>query len=121
MTKRKRKGCGKYICMVYEKGYTGNPLLNWGRNDPCICGSGKKFKKCCIHNLPKAIPTNLRDEMLKKPNLKVKLFWEWYLDQKKIWELKQKNESDLHDLDDSVPGVSEITLDDVYEEEADAL
>jgi uncharacterized protein YecA (UPF0149 family) len=31
--------------------------LNWpqpqeveetpGRNDPCICGSGKKYKKCC--------------------------------------------------------------------------
>ncbi|MDO8640876.1 MAG: SEC-C metal-binding domain-containing protein [Nitrosarchaeum sp.] len=20
---------------------------NIGRNDPCICGSGKKFKKCC--------------------------------------------------------------------------
>lgn len=20
-----------------------------GRNDPCICGSGKKFKKCCLH------------------------------------------------------------------------
>jgi hypothetical protein len=20
-----------------------------GRNDPCPCGSGKKFKKCCIH------------------------------------------------------------------------
>ena len=19
-----------------------------GRNDPCICGSGKKFKKCCL-------------------------------------------------------------------------
>ena len=19
------------------------------RNDPCICGSGKKFKKCCIN------------------------------------------------------------------------
>lgn len=18
-----------------------------GRNDPCVCGSGKKFKKCC--------------------------------------------------------------------------
>ncbi|MGL4426045.1 MAG: SEC-C metal-binding domain-containing protein [Cetobacterium sp.] len=18
-----------------------------GRNDPCICGSGKKYKKCC--------------------------------------------------------------------------
>ena len=21
-----------------------------GRNDPCICGSGKKFKKCCGRN-----------------------------------------------------------------------
>lgn len=20
-----------------------------GRNDPCTCGSGKKFKKCCLH------------------------------------------------------------------------
>ena len=20
-----------------------------GRNDPCSCGSGKKFKKCCIN------------------------------------------------------------------------
>jgi len=19
-----------------------------GRNDPCICGSGKKYKKCCL-------------------------------------------------------------------------
>ncbi|HEX9803025.1 MAG TPA: UPF0149 family protein [Gammaproteobacteria bacterium] len=23
--------------------------LRVGRNDPCICGSGKKFKKCCLH------------------------------------------------------------------------
>jgi len=21
-----------------------------GRNDPCICGSGKKYKKCCLKN-----------------------------------------------------------------------
>lgn len=21
-----------------------------GRNDPCSCGSGKKHKKCCLHN-----------------------------------------------------------------------
>jgi uncharacterized protein len=25
-----------------------NPLRNIGRNDPCPCGSGKKFKKCCL-------------------------------------------------------------------------
>lgn len=26
-----------------------NHLKNIGRNDPCPCGSGKKFKKCCLH------------------------------------------------------------------------
>ena len=26
-----------------------NPFKSVGRNDPCPCGSGKKFKKCCLH------------------------------------------------------------------------
>jgi uncharacterized protein YecA (UPF0149 family) len=26
-----------------------NPMRNVGRNDPCPCGSGKKFKKCCLN------------------------------------------------------------------------
>ncbi len=25
-----------------------NPLRHVGRNDPCPCGSGRKFKKCCL-------------------------------------------------------------------------
>ncbi len=25
-----------------------NPFKHVGRNDPCPCGSGKKFKKCCL-------------------------------------------------------------------------
>jgi hypothetical protein len=25
-----------------------NPFRGVGRNDPCPCGSGKKFKKCCL-------------------------------------------------------------------------
>jgi uncharacterized protein len=25
-----------------------NPFRHVGRNDPCPCGSGKKFKKCCL-------------------------------------------------------------------------
>ena len=25
-----------------------NPYKDVGRNDPCPCGSGKKFKKCCL-------------------------------------------------------------------------
>jgi len=27
---------------------SGKPMRNIGRNDPCPCGSGKKFKKCCL-------------------------------------------------------------------------
>jgi hypothetical protein len=27
-----------------------NPLRHVGRNDPCPCGSGKKYKKCCLNN-----------------------------------------------------------------------
>jgi hypothetical protein len=26
-----------------------DPLRNVGRNDPCPCGSGKKYKKCCLN------------------------------------------------------------------------
>jgi hypothetical protein len=26
-----------------------NPLRGVGRNDPCPCGRGKKYKKCCLH------------------------------------------------------------------------
>jgi uncharacterized protein len=26
-----------------------NPLRGIGRNDPCHCGSGRNFKKCCLH------------------------------------------------------------------------
>jgi SEC-C motif len=26
--------------------------MQLGRNDPCFCGSGKKFKKCCLLNQP---------------------------------------------------------------------
>ena len=32
---------------VYPKPITNE--LKIGRNDPCHCGSGKKYKKCCIN------------------------------------------------------------------------
>ena len=37
-----------------------------GRNDPCPCGSGKKFKKCCIDKPQPARTTAASDEA--KPN-----------------------------------------------------
>jgi hypothetical protein len=29
-----------------------NPLLRKPRNSPCLCGSGKKWKKCCLPLMP---------------------------------------------------------------------
>jgi hypothetical protein len=35
------------------------PKLNEvGRNDPCPCGSGKKYKKCCMNNSKPAVVNN---------------------------------------------------------------
>lgn len=31
---------------VAEPAFVANPYAGVGRNDPCPCGSGKKFKKC---------------------------------------------------------------------------
>ncbi len=32
-----------------------NPLrrkrVRWGRNWTCVCGSGRKFKKCCLKDM----------------------------------------------------------------------
>ena len=28
-----------------------------GRNDPCSCGSGKKFKKCCLGKVGETVPS----------------------------------------------------------------
>jgi len=33
-----------------EYGTKKEPIIKIGRNDPCPCGSGKKYKKCCLFN-----------------------------------------------------------------------
>lgn len=37
-----------------------------GRNDPCPCGSGKKYKKCCGFNIPNIIPMGVTEEINKR-------------------------------------------------------
>lgn len=39
---------GKYIQNNNEHQQPGAKKVEVGRNDPCTCGSGKKYKKCCI-------------------------------------------------------------------------
>lgn len=33
---------------VLDRLFDAEPKTKVGRNDPCLCGSGKKFKKCCL-------------------------------------------------------------------------
>jgi hypothetical protein len=33
----------------FDAGRAANPFRHVGRNDPCPCGSGKKYKKCCLN------------------------------------------------------------------------
>ncbi|MFC1862498.1 type I methionyl aminopeptidase [Thermodesulfobacteriota bacterium] len=42
-----------------------------GRNDPCPCGSGLKFKKCCMSKKV-SIPGDLKTSYLKKYNIRLK-------------------------------------------------
>jgi hypothetical protein len=35
-------------------------MAKTGRNDPCPCGSGKKFKRCCLSDAPAKAPEERR-------------------------------------------------------------
>ena len=43
----RRDGQWYYLDGEYETETTRRETPKIGRNDPCPCGSGKKFKKCC--------------------------------------------------------------------------
>ena len=37
----------EYTAQLEAEAHLEQPTLKVGRNDPCPCGSGKKYKKCC--------------------------------------------------------------------------
>jgi methionyl aminopeptidase len=43
-----------------------------GRNDPCPCGSGLKYKKCCVGKQDEALPANLEEFYARKHRIRVK-------------------------------------------------
>jgi len=48
---------GGKLCRTFDR-YIEERSMNPGRNDPCPCGSGRKYKKCCMNS---ATGTALRD------------------------------------------------------------
>jgi methionyl aminopeptidase len=43
-----------------------------GRNDPCPCGSGKKYKKCCMGKENSVKNADVKEDYIKKYNIKLK-------------------------------------------------
>lgn len=46
-----------------KEGRAWNPLSGYPRNEPCWCGSGKKFKKCCLNEQGRTIGTDKAKRM----------------------------------------------------------
>lgn len=54
------------------EGMEWNPLLSLPRNRQCPCLSGRKFKACCLPNLPRVVAAELAAsirEQMRKPDL----------------------------------------------------
>lgn len=49
-----------------REGFEFNPWRSIPRNDPCPCGSGKKFKKCCLPRCPLAVEKDVAAELRKE-------------------------------------------------------
>jgi len=45
------KKMDKRLKVLEAGGHTLTKRVKIGRNESCPCGSGKKFKKCCIHKI----------------------------------------------------------------------
>ena len=41
-----------------------NPLLQFPRNEPCYCKSGKKFKNCHMRTLPPKVSKEAAEELV---------------------------------------------------------
>lgn len=51
------------VAYLPPQGNLWNPLLKSPRNGPCGCGSGRKFKTCCLGKLPPTLPAALVDKI----------------------------------------------------------
>ncbi len=56
---------------------TGRPIPKIGRNEPCPCGSGRKFKKCCaqMHEPPPAPPKSHAEQLFGAYIRTMELVW----------------------------------------------
>lgn len=67
----KRPFC--YGCEAFEQKISlERILMKVGRNDPCPCGSGRKYKKCCLGKASGSEPKDLAGLYLKRHGIRLK-------------------------------------------------
>ena len=82
-----------------------------GRNDPCPCGSGKKYKKCCLEK--DELEDNRELAVKNEPPRRQEIIDEWEHEEEDIFE-------DDEDIDDEASQESdESQNDDIPDEEGD--
>jgi hypothetical protein len=62
---KKRENTFRPSAYKPKEGYEWNKWLKWGRNDPCPCLSGKKFKKCHLPHLSILVKSEVNSEAVK--------------------------------------------------------
>jgi hypothetical protein len=67
LTKPRKMPQGKNKRWLPKPGYAWNPLFqHMERNEPCLCGSGSKWKRCCMQSQPRVVTQNVADHMVLK-------------------------------------------------------
>lgn len=65
--KKRNMPVGKNRRFVPKDGYAWNPIFqHMERNEPCLCGSVHKWKKCCMTKQPRVVSQNVADHMYVK-------------------------------------------------------
>ncbi len=59
------------MIMIEEKFMSSKHKVKIGRNDPCPCGSGLKYKKCCMNNRSVS-SVNIKDKYMQKYKIMLK-------------------------------------------------
>lgn len=59
---RKRKAQAHIDGVVPSSGNDWNPFQKYPRNETCYCGSGVKYKRCCVDSDPISIRINVAEQ-----------------------------------------------------------
>ena len=103
--------------------------MNIGRNDPCPCGSGKKYKKCCLEKDEKLVSESVVQRVVSEPVEPDGLEWEeedipayaTYSEDEEVFEEECSEENTEEDRLYDEPDDEDANVDDDEPDDEDEL